>query len=67
MKKICLLLSLMLLPLVGSAQSVEIDGIYYNLNSENKTAEVTSKTPKYTGDIVIPEEVIYNNHLEITE
>ena len=61
MKKICLLLSLMLLPLVGSAQSVEIDGIYYNLNSENKTAEVTSKTPQYTGDIVIPEEVIYNN------
>ncbi|SFW26109.1 Leucine rich repeat-containing protein, partial [Prevotellaceae bacterium HUN156] len=48
------LLSLMLLPLVASAQ-VNIGGIYYELNSESKTAEVVSmSTGKYTGDIVIP-------------
>lgn len=54
MKKIYLLLSLILLPLVASA-GVEIDGIYYFLNSKNKTAEVTSnRFEKYTGDIEIP-------------
>ena len=55
MKKIYLLLSLMLLPLVACAERVEIDGIYYELYSESKTAEVVS-TPlgEYTGDIVIP-------------
>lgn len=41
MKKIYLLLSLMLLPLVASAQ-VNIGGIFYELNSESKTAIVTT-------------------------
>ena len=44
----------MLLPLVASAQNkVEIDGIWYNLTAENKTAEVASSPTKYSGDLVI--------------
>ena len=60
MKKNLLLLLLTLLPLVASAaDKVEIDGIYYELNSsdEAKTASVTSGV--YSGDIVIPESVTY--------
>ena len=39
------------------AYDVEIDGIYYNLDAENKTAEVTNGDDRYTGDIVIPESI----------
>ncbi len=61
MKKLLLLFVLILLPLVASADVVEIDGIYYNLVSKAKVAEVT-KMPSgnYSGDIVIPEKVTYN-------
>ena len=59
MKKELLLFILMLLPLVTSAQ-VEIDGIYYNLISKAKEAEVTSNPNKYTGNVVIPASVTYN-------
>ena len=41
MKKQLLLFILMLLPLVASADAVEIDGIYYNLVSKVKQTEVT--------------------------
>lgn len=53
----------MLLPLVASAEPVEIDGLYYELNSSNNvfTAVVTSSPNKYSGDIVIPESVVYRN------
>ena len=62
MKKIYLLLSLMLLPLVACAERVEIDGIYYELYSESKTAKVVSiPLGEYTGDIVIPMLVSYDN------
>ena len=38
-----------------SAQDFEVDGIYYNiLSQEDKTVEVTSGTANYTGSIVIP-------------
>ena len=61
MKKIYLLLSLMLLPLVASAQ-VNIGGIYYELNSESKTAEVAqSPIGEYIGSIEIPMLVSYDN------
>ncbi len=60
MKKHFLFFLLMLLPMVASADAVEIDGIYYNLVSKAKAAEVT-KMPSgnYTGDVVIPETVSY--------
>jgi len=65
MKKQILLLLLMLLPVVASAYNAEINGIYYNLNSSEKTAEVTYKNTNYnsySGDIVIPSQVTYNGN-----
>ena len=60
MKKNLLLLVLMLLPLAAIADAVEINGLYYNLDSTAKTAEVTKNpTYLYTGNIVIPETVTY--------
>ena len=61
MKKQLLFLVMILLPMVASADAVEIDGIYYNLITKVKTAEVTSNPNYYTGSIVIPETVNYNN------
>ena len=62
MKKVFTLLLLALLPLVASSQT-GIAGIYYFLDSwsETKTAEVTSNPDKYSGDIVIPSTVTYND------
>ena len=37
-----------------------IEGIYYNLNTADKTASVTSSsTNRYSGDVVIPEAITY--------
>lgn len=52
-----LTLMLAFLPLVSmSAYDFEVDGIYYNLLSDNEV-EVTKGDNKYTGDVVIHEEV----------
>ena len=61
MKKILLLLVVVLLPMVVSADSVVINGIYYNLISKVNVAEVTSKPNKYSGSIEIPVTVEYEN------
>ena len=61
MKQILLTILLMLLPMLASADAVEIDGIYYNLNAETKEAEVTQNPNKYSGDVVIPESVEYES------
>ena len=61
MKHFALTLLFTLVPLLASAASVEIDGIWYHLVSKTKTAEVSKKTSgKYSGAIVIPEKVTYN-------
>ena len=59
MKKSFLFSILMLMPLMASADPVEIDGIYYNLVSKVKTAEVTSNPSYYSGDVIIPKTVTY--------
>lgn len=59
MKKLLLLLMMILLPMVSNAEPVEIDGIYYNLISKIKEAEVTSNPNKYFGDIIIPTSINY--------
>ena len=41
--------------------SEKIDGIYYNLKKYSRTAEVKSNPNKYTGEVVIPSSVTYNN------
>ena len=61
-----------LLPVVVSAYDAKIGRIYYNLNSIAKTAEVTyyiyggnnnelGNSRAYSGDIIIPEEVFYDD------
>ena len=53
---------LLLCSSVAFAQKFEVDGIYYNITSStDKTVEVKSGTNKYTGDVVIPESVVYND------
>ena len=52
---------MILLPMVANADTVEIDGIWYNLNTGSKTAEVTSKSNGYTGNVVIPESVTHQD------
>ena len=71
MKKQLLLLVMILLPMVASADAVEIDGIYYNLITKVGIAEVTygNWTPlfdhdgdgRYSGIINIPESVNYED------
>ena len=47
---------------VVSAQVFEVDGIYYNiLSEEDKTVEVTSGSNKYIGAVTIPASVTYNS------
>lgn len=70
MRKLVLLFLLAILPLAASADDqVLIDKIFYFLNADSKTAEVTydhdtymGAIPyKYEGDIVIPEKVVYGD------
>ena len=63
MKKTLLSLFALFITTISFAYDAEIDGIYYNFNSENKTAEVTyerSFAGSYSGDIIIPEKINYN-------
>ena len=53
-------LFLALVASVGFVYAVTIDGIAYNLNDSELTAQVTSGG-SYTGDIVIPASVTYNS------
>ena len=61
MKRFTLFLFSFILSVVLStsalAYDVKIDGIYYNLISKAKTAEVTSGEEKYSGDVVIPSSI----------
>ena len=59
MKQLLLSILLLALPMVANADPVEIGGIYYNLIQKARTAEVTINPNKYSGNIVIPEEVNY--------
>ena len=62
MKKYLSLLLLIFLPLLASAADpVNIDGIYYTLITKAKKAQVTSGAQKYTGNVVIPSTVVYND------
>ena len=63
MKKVLLSILLMLLPILANAETVEIDGIWYNLASQTKEAEVTYNPngySGYSGSIEIPASVTYN-------
>ena len=60
MKKVLLSILLTLLPLFVSADSVEIDGIWYKLDKMTNEAQVVMSpagTGMYMGDIIIPQSV----------
>ena len=61
MKKLFVFLFSLILSVVfstsASAYDVKIDGIYYNLISKGKTAEVTKGEDKYSGEVVIPSSI----------
>lgn len=68
MKKIFISCLLALMPLLASAVKVQIDGIWYNLDVDKRTAEVTRSSSgsaaydecfDYVGNVVIPETVQY--------
>ncbi|MBR5148501.1 MAG: leucine-rich repeat protein [Bacteroidaceae bacterium] len=59
-KKILMILFVMLSPLFSNAQTkVEIDGIWYKLNTEANQAEVTLGDTRYSGSITIPTTVTH--------
>ncbi|MBD5333322.1 MAG: leucine-rich repeat domain-containing protein [Bacteroides sp.] len=66
--KILLFTFSFLFSLCAHAYDFEVDGIYYNVVSfTDFTCEVISGTNKYSGDVVIPSKVKYNNkELSIT-
>ena len=61
MKKLFVFLFSLILSVVFStsalAYDVKIDGIYYNIISKVKTAEVTSGEKNYSGEVVIPSSI----------
>ena len=67
MKKTLLLLVALITATIAFAYDAEINGIYYNLDNSNQTAEVTyqttDKSNNYSGitSIAIPEKVTYNS------
>ncbi|MCI6393302.1 MAG: leucine-rich repeat domain-containing protein [Bacteroidales bacterium] len=62
-RQLALLLALLLFSSSSAlAYDCCIDGIYYNLNTTDKTASVTDNdNNRYSGDVVIPETIAYNN------
>lgn len=64
MKKQLLLALLMFLPMMVSAEEVEIDGLWYNIDNSANTAKAIQykkNNQKYSGNIIIPDVVTYNN------
>ena len=62
---VLLVICLFFTSLNAQDESVDVDGIYYSFNNSGdiKTAEVTSNPNKYTGDVIIPVSVTYNEVL----
>ena len=57
-KQLLLLALLMLMPLLASADPVEINGIYYNMISKD-IIEVTKHPNGYSGNVVIPKTITF--------
>ena len=60
MKKFFTLILVALLPMVASADVIEVDGIYYDVIVKAGIAEVTSNPTKYTGAVNIPASFTYD-------
>ena len=59
-KSLFVLLILFLLPSLAKPETVEINGIFYNLIKKANAAEIARNPEKYSGDIVIPETIEYD-------
>lgn len=61
MKKNLFILAMSLLPMLASAEEVEIDGLWYNLVKKVQSAEVIQykNNQQYSGDVVIPDIIKY--------
>lgn len=59
MKKSIVSLLISLLPLYSIAETIEVEGFFYNIFSGSIDAEITENPNKYSGDIVIPETFSY--------
>lgn len=63
-KHILLTAVMLLCSLAASAHDFEVDGIYYNiLSAADRTVEVTVSNIKYSGDIIIPSTVVYEENI----
>lgn len=61
MKTFLTVICLAVLPTIAFAYNVEVDGIYYDLDTAKKTATVEkNRANQYSGTIVIPEAISYN-------
>ena len=60
MKKVFLSILLTILPILASAETVEIDGIWYNLVPKAKEAEVVEAYLYPSDNLEIPASVTYN-------
>ena len=59
MKKFLSLMLLIMIPMIIQAVSVNIDGIYYEVDKQSKKATVIEGVYVYSGDIIIPASIIY--------
>ena len=50
---------MMLLPLMAHAYMREIDGMFYDLDDSGKTAKVVNNPSLYTGEVTIPDAIVY--------
>ena len=62
-KIVCILFVLLSFTTAHAYYDAYIDGIYYNLNSEDKTAEVTHAygNTSYSGSVSIPKKITYDS------
>ena len=62
LKTLLITIAVLLYSTTVSAHDFEVDGIYYNITSDSEmTVEVTSNSSTvYSGDVVIPANVVYN-------
>ena len=51
----------LLLPATALAYDFEVDGIYYNINGNEATVTYPSRGLSYSGDVAIPESIVYND------
>ena len=61
-KQILLTIAVLLFSLTANAYDFEVDGFYYNIISmEDLTVEVTRGDNSYSGEVIIPEIVVYGS------